>query len=113
MSCLKHQLPYVQYALFKSYIAENLCARRAEANSCCQGKCFLEKQISLADEADDDLANPSEKKQVNPETDDYIPSDNTLPASAYFAEVALLSFAACRLRTLSLDVLLPPPKLFV
>lgn len=89
LNSLKYQLPYIQYSLFKNYIAEKLCVRRTEANSCCQGKCFLEKQVSLASEADEDSANPAEKKQVNPQTDDYIPSKNptsSLPKAKFWVQ---------------------------
>jgi hypothetical protein len=110
LNSVKYQLPYIQYDLFRNYIAENLCVKRSETNNCCQGKCFLEKQINMVNEVDENPVNPVEKKQVNPETDDYIKSDNILPTSVYFAEVALLCFTANRLRKLSLDVILPPPK---
>lgn len=29
----------------REYIAKNLCVKRSEKNNCCQGKCYLEKQI--------------------------------------------------------------------
>ena len=31
--------------LFKEYIAENLCEKKDEPESCCEGKCFMEKQV--------------------------------------------------------------------
>lgn len=38
-------LPYLQYFIFKNYIAKNLCIEKDIPDSCCQGKCFLEKKV--------------------------------------------------------------------
>jgi hypothetical protein len=46
----RYQVPHFQYSIFKDYIAKNLCINRNKKNSCCQGKCFLEKQIKAIDE---------------------------------------------------------------
>lgn len=43
-------LPYIEYYSFKQYIIENLCVNRDIPNSCCQGKCYLEKKVSEATE---------------------------------------------------------------
>lgn len=45
-------LPFVEYYSFREYIAENLCVNRDNPDSCCEGKCYLEKRIkeSLPDE---------------------------------------------------------------
>lgn len=46
----RFEIPYIQYALFKDYIAENLCEKKDEPESCCEGKCFREKQIKQINE---------------------------------------------------------------
>ena len=38
-------LPVLEYYIFKQYIIENLCVNRNKPESCCEGKCFLEKRI--------------------------------------------------------------------
>lgn len=45
-------LPFVEYALFKKHIAEQLCVKKDIKGNCCQGKCFLEKQIKQATDTD-------------------------------------------------------------
>ena len=39
-------LPYLEYYTFREYIAENLCVNRDNPESCCEGKCYLEKRIN-------------------------------------------------------------------
>ena len=41
----RFEIPYIQYALFKTYIAKNLCENKDKPHCCCEGKCFREKQI--------------------------------------------------------------------
>ena len=35
----------IDYSMNKSYIAAQLCEKRNISKSCCQGKCFLKKQL--------------------------------------------------------------------
>lgn len=42
---LKPVSPFIEYSLFKNYIATNLCVNRDKPRSCCEGKCHLKKQI--------------------------------------------------------------------
>jgi hypothetical protein len=35
----------VSWELNRTYIAQNLCEKRAEKNNCCKGKCELRKQL--------------------------------------------------------------------
>lgn len=54
-------MPYIDYALNKSYIEKNLCVNRNKPKSCCAGKCYLEKEV--AKQADD--SSKADKKQDN------------------------------------------------
>lgn len=54
---LKYQIPQIQYFLFKDYIARNLCVKKDIKNNCCQGKCFLEKQLKAVDESTTENSN--------------------------------------------------------
>lgn len=45
-SCLYKTIIWSYYENNKEYIAEKLCINRNIKNSCCFGKCFLEKQSS-------------------------------------------------------------------
>jgi hypothetical protein len=59
-----HYLVVLQYDLNKDYIARNLCENRDKPKSCCQGKCFLKKQ--LAKHANEENApNNNTKKDRN------------------------------------------------
>lgn len=49
----RFQLPYLEYALLKPYIAKNLCENKDKPKSCCEGKCFREKQLKAANETSD------------------------------------------------------------
>jgi len=48
----RYQLPYIEYSLFKGYIAKNLCVKKEIKGNCCQGKCFVEKQLKTTNEND-------------------------------------------------------------
>ena len=41
----RFEIPYIEYAIFKPYIAKNLCVNKDKPRSCCEGKCFREKQV--------------------------------------------------------------------
>ena len=58
-------MPYVEYALSKEYITKNLCIDRFEPHNCCEGKCYLEKQIKKSNDNNDPQDNNSNKKVQN------------------------------------------------
>jgi len=58
----RYQIPYIEYSLFKSYIAKNLCVKKDQKNNCCQGKCFLKKQIKLTEENENSNGNDTKTK---------------------------------------------------
>ncbi len=67
MLVLQPLLPWIEYALFKRYIIENLCVNRDKPDSCCQGKCFLQKQIKevSGNEKNDKEAPPPSKIKLS------------------------------------------------
>ena len=42
----------VNFQLNKEYIAENLCEKRDEPESCCEGSCHLEKELNKVEESE-------------------------------------------------------------
>lgn len=42
--------PFIEYALFKDYIVQNLCVEREIEDSCCQGKCHLAERLESTNE---------------------------------------------------------------
>lgn len=73
-------LPYLEYALNKEYIAKNLCVNRAEPHGCCEGKCYLEKQIKKSNETNNDPNDKnSDKKIQNEEVNEFLSPHFTIP----------------------------------
>lgn len=105
-------MPYIEYNLFRDYIVANLCEQRDEVDNCCQGKCFLEKQINLANETDHPSSHTTGKKQIKG-TDDYIVKE-TLPQKPNPCIETQLSFLTdARIRKISIEIPVPPPKRFI
>ena len=110
----KYQFPYIEYYLFKNYIAKNLCVKRNEAYNCCQGKCHLVKQIKQVNKTEDTSSNPIEKKLSNNwRMDDYIVSKIIFQSSDSFIKMQLSIFTAASIVTTDLAVPVPPPKRFI
>jgi hypothetical protein len=109
----KYQVPYIEYGLFKDYIAENLCVKKNEVINCCQGKCFLEKRIDQVNESDSDTGNPVEKRQISPGADDYIKVSTFLQMPSHFIKVRLSVFRGTRISKTIADIPVPPPKRFI
>ena len=67
----RYEIPYIQYAIFKEYIAENLCVNKDKPQSCCEGKCFRDKQVKVVSEAEQEesttgktIPTPSQNKEI-------------------------------------------------
>lgn len=58
-------LPYIQYFAFKDYIAKNFCIEKDIPNSCCKGKCYLEKQLAENNQTEDTSKTPVELNKEN------------------------------------------------
>jgi len=50
---LRPALPYVEYAINKSYIVQYLCENRDEPRLKCDGKCYLAKQLKATQPTQD------------------------------------------------------------
>jgi hypothetical protein len=72
-------IPYVQYAVFKDYIAKNLCVYKDKPNSCCQGKCYLDKQAKKASQTTDSEDRNTNRKVQNKEINEFLISRIALP----------------------------------
>lgn len=75
----KPLLPYIEYAVFKDYIAKNLCINRDNPRSCCQGKCHLKKQIERTSETSETENKGSNKKVLSQEISVDIIAPVTIP----------------------------------
>lgn len=65
-------MPYVEYILNKDYIANYLCINKDNPSNCCEGKCYLEKQIMKSLEPGESAENNSNKKTQNKEVNEFL-----------------------------------------
>lgn len=75
----KPLLPYIEYAIFKDYIAKNLCINRDKPKSCCEGKCHLKKQIEKNAENNNNDENSARRKISNQEVKEFLVSLVLIP----------------------------------
>jgi len=61
----------VNFQLNKEYIAENLCEKRDEPESCCEGSCHLEKELNKVEESENQgpINSDTNKKE---KTEDFV-----------------------------------------
>lgn len=71
---LRPVMPYIEYAVNKDYIANNLCINRDNPHSCCEGKCYLEKQIRKSSESGDSKGNQTNNKVQNEDLKEFVTS---------------------------------------
>jgi hypothetical protein len=71
--------PYIQYAVFKDYVAKNLCVNKDKPKSCCHGKCYLEKQLKQSTETSDTEGKSSNKKISTKEVTEFLFSYISIP----------------------------------
>jgi hypothetical protein len=108
LSICKYQFPYIQYNLFKNYIAENLCVNRYNEDSCCHGKCFLDKQIERVSETDNTANNTTENRTVFV-IDDYVVDRAIQQVFRFCSEIYPTFFTAVYI-IIKLDIPTPPPE---
>ena len=84
----RFEIPYLEYAFFKEYIAENLCEKKDEPESCCEGKCFMEKQVKQVNETrETQTTNEKSTTKVpqSKETKEYLQTRTLLPRAIEFS----------------------------
>ena len=82
LNIFRYEIPYLQYDIFKDYIAKNLCVNKDKKDNCCQGKCFLNKQIKLTNENNTANENNNSKKLLNSEVKEFLSSHIIIPKPA-------------------------------
>jgi len=108
----RYQLPQIEYNLFKGYIAKNLCVKKDIKGNCCQGKCFLKKQIKQTDEnANGNTTNSSNKKVQTIEVNDFVVfgieklNNNEITKLLFFKSEELM------IPTFASNIFVPPQQL--
>ena len=111
LNMFKYQLPYLQYTVFKSYISKNLCVKRNETHNCCQGKCYLKKQIKMVEETGRDSESnkaDNKKPQNNKEDKEFLCSHVLTPKPVEVKLFQPVNFKAVMLQGHALAVFVPP-----
>lgn len=111
----RYQLPYIEYSLFKGYIAENLCVKKDVANNCCQGKCFIEKQIKLTDETENatqNTNNVNNKKTTSLSLMEFVLFDSYVLNLNEITKLQLFRSETILITTFVSDAFVPPKQLF-
>jgi hypothetical protein len=107
---IRPAMPYIEYAINKEYIAKNLCINRDKPHSCCQGKCYLEKQIKKSVETNDSKGNESNKKVQNEEVKEFLGTQITTH-KLFETELTLQVYPEIHFTEKYAPVILIPPKI--
>jgi len=98
LNIFRFEMPYIQYDIFKNYIAKNLCVNKDKKDNCCQGKCFLDKQIKLTNENNTTNETNNSKKITNSDSKEFVSSHVIIPKAfekilspQYFKETFIIS----------------------
>ena len=75
----RFEIPYIQYDIFESYIAKNLCVNKDVPGSSCHGKCFLDKQIKITNETSDANQSNSNKKVQTNDVKEFLSTHTVVP----------------------------------
>jgi len=86
---IRPALPYIEYAIDKEYITENLCINRNKPINCCQGKCYLNEQIKKIGEPLNSNKDNNKKIVPDQKVEDHLPSNGITSKS--FEIVSLLN----------------------
>ena len=103
-------LPYIEYAIFKEYIAKNLCENRNKPKSCCAGKCFLKKELKKNSESGESTPKGENKKtQTNHEVKEFLSHENrSIELSS--KEIRYILQSECLMPSNNLDAIFIPPE---
>lgn len=78
----RFEIPYIEYAIFKPYIAKKLCVNKDKPKSCCEGKCFREKQLKQVNSTRENESTNSTNSTKIPqtkETKEFLQTRTLLP----------------------------------
>ncbi len=104
-------LPYIEYAVFKDYIAKNLCVNRDKPKNCCQGKCHLKKQIEKNSETSDTEEKSPNRKISGQEVQDFLISPVSIPKATETSVPRLDNIERTITAQAILSIFVPPKTL--
>ena len=111
----RYQIPYIEYSLFKDYIAKNLCVKKEIKGNCCQGKCFLKKQMKLANENENsngNNTNANNKKAQTFEINEFVVFNITELNNTEITKLLFFRSESVITSKTAFDIFVPPKLLF-
>jgi hypothetical protein len=75
-------IPILEYGLRKEYIVKYLCENRNKPGCCCQGKCYLNKQLARQNQSTDADSRGNERKFQNNDLKEYLLRIVSVPVRA-------------------------------
>lgn len=106
-------LPYIEYAIFKDYIAKNLCVNRDKPKSCCQGKCYLEKQIKKNAEPSDTEETNSRRKILGQDIKEFLISTVSIPKATEISLTHIINIEIIITTQYGSSIFVPPKTLAI
>lgn len=110
---MRYEMPYIEYSLFKGYIAKNLCVKKEEKGNCCQGKCFLQKQIKETELPENERTTTNNKRVINLEVNEFL-GVSIIAGLTPFETMELLypRSEIVLIQRITFDIFVPPQLLF-
>jgi len=108
--CL-YQIPQIEYGLFKDYIAKNLCVKKEIKGNCCQGKCFMRKQMKMVDEnSNGNTTNPNSKKHQIIEVNEFVGASIAVLIPTEQTQRLYSCSESAKISRFASDVFVPPKQ---
>jgi hypothetical protein len=109
----RYQIPQVEYALFKGYIAKNLCVKKDIKGNCCQGKCFMRKQMTMANEnSTENTTNTNNKKTQIIEVIEFVGASIAVLIPIEQTQRLYSCSESAEISRFASDVFVPPKHIF-
>jgi len=110
----RYQIPQIEYSLFKSYIAKNLCVKKEIKGNCCQGKCFLRKQMKMTDEnSNGNTTNTNTKKHQIFEVIEFVGASIAVLIPTEQTQRLYSCSESAKISRFASDVFVPPKQLSI
>jgi hypothetical protein len=108
---LRPVLPYVDYSLNKNYIAKYLCVKKDLPGNCCQGKCYLSKQLQKNSVPDDTDKESGKQNFQDKRLEDHFKSEALILTPAESDFVQLIFYKTNNSESFLLPAFVPPKYL--
>ena len=108
----RYQIPYIEYSLFKGYIAKTLCVKKKVKGNCCQGKCFLKKQVKQSAENENaNENNTNNKKTQTAEINEFVVFNSAELNNNEIIKLLFFKSESVLTPKIAFDIFVPPKQL--